>query len=211
MPRKNLRLVGGEPLVVHTIRAALSARTLDRTVVSTDGSDIARVAEQAGAEVPFLRPPDLAGDQASTVDVIRHAVGFLEARGTAVEAVVTLQPTSPFRTSAQIDEAVRMFRDQQGDSAVSVEALKIPASLLGLVDGPYFHPLYPTSDGRRQVAPPAWRINGAIYVTARHVLDSGRLLGDSVVAVPMEGAANIDIDTAHDLARARRLHRGLRQ
>lgn len=207
LPNKHLRLLGGEPLIVHTIRAALGATRLDRVLVSTNDRAVAAVARRAGASVPFLRPHQLAADDTPTLPVIRHAVDWLEARGEQVGIAVTLQPTSPLRDAAEIDRVVSLL-DQEGvDSAVSVTSLELPATAIGaLVDG-RFHVAVQAADARRQAAPPAVRLTGGVYATRRRLLDEGRLLDDRPAAMLVEGPTTIDVDEAGDLSEARRAWR----
>ena len=208
LPGKHLRLLGGEPLIVHTIRASLAARRVDRTVVSTDDPAIRSVALRAGADAPFLRPPELAADDAPTLGVIRHAVEWLEHQGQRVDLVVTLQPTSPLRGAAEIDQAVHLLDDPEVGSAVSVTTLEWPSTVIGRLRDGVFEPLVlPGADVRRQVAPPAARITGAVYVTRRSVLAGGRLLDDRPAACLASGASAIDIDSRADLVAARRAWR----
>lgn len=207
LARKNLRLLAGRPLLAHTIEAARGARSLDRVVVTTDDAAIARAAIVAGAEVPFMRPAELASDVAASVDAVRHAVAQLEAAGDSIDIVVTLQPTSPFRSAAHIDAAVDLLRRRDADSVVTVASLDIPISVLGYLDDDAFVRLAEVSDVRRQAAPRSVRLTGAIYVTRRALLDEGRLVGDRPIALELEGTAAIDIDTAEDLAHARSIAR----
>lgn len=208
LPRKNVRLLDGVPLIVHTVRAALSARGVDRVVVSTDDPAIGAIAERAGAEVPFHRPPELATDSAPTVDAIRHAVGELEAGGGSVDWVLTLQPTAPFRTARDIEAALELQRSSGAQSVVSVARLDLPVSVLGhLADGDRFASLAPAGDVRRQASPQAVRVTGGIYLTARELLATGRLLDESPAALVVDDRAAIDIDSVGDLQRARRVAR----
>src|SRR5438552_3620575 len=108
LPGKHLRLLGGEPMITHTIRAALGAQRVDRVVVSTDDQAIAGVARVAGAEVPYHRPEELATDETPMFRVIDHAVRALESDGESVSVVVTLQPTSPLRSAQEIDAAIAL-------------------------------------------------------------------------------------------------------
>jgi CMP-N,N'-diacetyllegionaminic acid synthase len=205
LPRKNLRLLGGVPLVVHTIRAALSAASIDRVIVSTDDEAIARVSRAAGAEVPFTRPAHLAGDDTTTFAAVRHAVDWLEhSTGRRIDVVVTLQPTSPLRPAAVIDDAVRLVREGGHRSAVTVAEIPFPAPTVGIVSDGRFRASVTLTDPRRQVAPSAVRLTGAVYVTSRELLDEGRLTEGAPAAIVTGGAAAIDIDTAADLAAARR-------
>lgn len=210
LPGKHLRLLGGEPLIVHTIRAARAARRVQRTLVSTDDPEIRAVALRSGAEAPFLRPAELAADDTPTEPVIEHAVAWLEADGQAVDLVVTLQPTSPLRGPAEIDATIALLDDPAVDSAASVSQVGWPSSVLGRLDGGSFVPLVPRgSDLRRQASAPAVRLTGAVYVTRRELLAAGRLLGERPAAHLVTAADAIDIDTAADLAAARRAWRRL--
>jgi CMP-N,N'-diacetyllegionaminic acid synthase len=206
LPGKNLRRIGGEPMIAHTIRAALAAKRVDRVVVSTDDPQIASVSRDTGAEVPFLRPAALAADDTPTLPVIDHAVRELEAAGAMVSVVVTLQPTSPLRTAAQIDAAIGLLERTRARSAVAVAPLGLPASVVGtLADGRFRAvPMAPGADLRRQSAPLAARITGAIYVTSRGLLAEGRLLDDTPAALLTEGPSTIDVDDLNGLRAARR-------
>lgn len=207
LPRKNLRMLDGRPLINHTIEAALAASLVDRVVVSTDDDGIARVAISAGAEVPFRRPDRLATDIAPTVDVVIHAVEELERSGAAIQHIVTLQPTSPFRNARMIDEAISLLHRTRADSAVSVALLAIPVSVLGYLEDTSFVTLAHFADARRQAVPAACRLTGGIYATTRELLRAGRLVGDRPAALVISGDAALDIDTRADLETARRRSR----
>lgn len=202
LPRKNIRLLGGKPLIAHTIEAAL-ASIIDRTVVSTDDSEIADVARSYGAEV-LHRPPDLARDDTPTLPVLRHA---LEACGGGFDAVVTLQPTSPLRSSHHIDEALRAFASHTtADSMVSVVRVPhhmTPGSLMRNVNGLLVH--YDSAQAavlRRQDKAVLYARNGAaIYVTRTETLPHG-ILGQQILPYLMDKATSIDIDDAEDFALA---------
>ena len=124
IPRKNLHPLGGEPLIAWTCRAAIGARTLTRTVVSTDDPEIAAAARRYGVEAPFLRPRHLAGDDTPTLPVVVHALDELAREGFVPDAVAILQPTSPFRRSEHIDAALTLLEATGADSVVTV--VKVP-------------------------------------------------------------------------------------
>jgi CMP-N,N'-diacetyllegionaminic acid synthase len=212
LPGKHLRLIGGEPMIARTIRAALDAKRIDRVVVSTDDPAIAGAARDAGAEVPYLRPDELAADETPTFPVIDHAVRAVESDGEAVSVVVTLQPTSPLRTAEQIDAAIALLDPPRVRSVVSVTALDLPASVVGgLVGGRYRSiPMPPGTDTRRQGSPGAVRLTGAIYVTTRGLLAEGRLIDDAPAALLTAASSAIDVDDAQDLRAARRAVAGRR-
>jgi CMP-N,N'-diacetyllegionaminic acid synthase len=210
LPRKNLRIVGGLPMIAWTIRAALAAHRVDRTVVSTEDEEIAGVARQYGAEVPFLRPLELADDDTATLPVIDHAVREVEAAGGVVSAVVTLQPTSPLRGSDLIDEAVDLLASTGARSVVAVTPLAMPISVIGGVAEGRFLPAWDGGDVRRQAAPEAMRITGSIYVTSRLLVAEGRLLDERPAALVTHGAAALDIDDERGLRAARRAFSAVR-
>ena len=203
LPGKHLRRVAGLPMILHTIRAGLGARRVDRLIVSTNDPAVARLARRAGAEVPFERPAELAADDTATAPVIEHAVAWLERNGTPVEIVVTLQPTSPLRGSAEIDAVVAMLDVAAVRSAVSVAPLGYPSSVIGAVFGDRLAALPAPPDARRQAAAPAVRITGGVYATRRDLLAEGRLLDDRPAALLVDADAAIDVDDAADLSAAR--------
>ena len=208
VPRKNIRPLAGRPLIGWTIAAALAAKGLDRVVVSTEDEEIADIARALGAEVPFLRPAELAADTSSTLDVLRHVVAELERRdGYRPDAVMTLQPTSPLRSPAHIDEAAALFvADPQAESLVSfVEVPHIfhPRSVMKRDASGYMVPyLDDPQPTRRQDKEPVFARNGAaIYITRTACLDRF-VFGGRLLAYMMDEAHSLDIDTEADLARA---------
>ena len=119
VPKKNIREVGGKPLIAWTIEAALASR-LDRVIVSSDDDQIIEIARGYGDLAPFVRPAELASDSARTLPVVQHAVSYVEAEHGEVESVVLLQPTTPLRSAADIDEGLRRMKESGCDSVVSV-------------------------------------------------------------------------------------------
>jgi CMP-N-acetylneuraminic acid synthetase len=203
LPGKLLRSLGGVPVIVHTIRAAIQATSIDHVVVSSDDPDIRRVCEEHGAAAPFRRPPELSTDEAPTAPVIRHAVEWFEQSNGPVDIVVTLQPTSPLRTASEIDEAMALL-DDEADSVVSVAPIGEPISVIGtVVDGRWVGLAPRGTAARRQASPPAMRLTGGIYVTRRELVDDGVLVGRRVAALRVGLDSGIDIDTADDLRAAR--------
>lgn len=208
LPGKHLRRIGGVPLIVHTIRAALEARRVGRVIVSSDDPRIMAAARHHGAEAPFRRPAGLSTDEAPTAPAIEHAVRWVEGAGGAADLVVTLQPTSPLRTAAEIDAAIALLDDPSIDSAVSVAPTGLASSVIGVERHGRWQPLAPADrDARRQAVPEAMRLTGGIYVTRRAVLAGGRLIGDACAALVVDSARAIDIDTEDDLRAARAVWR----
>jgi len=205
IPRKNLALLGGRPLIAHTIEAARGSRTLTRLLVSTDDSDIAAAVRAPGVEVPFLRPADLAGDETPMLDVLVDLLSSLEERERyRPDVVVLLQPTSPFRRAGHIDAAVDLLTSSGADSVVTVVPVPhqfTPSSLLRLegdrlapwLDGPA-----PT---RRQEKPRLFARNGPAVVAtlARTLLEQKALYGADTRGLVMSREDSLDIDEPFDL------------
>lgn len=206
VPRKNIALLCGRPLIAYTIDAARQATCLDRIVVSTDDQQIASVCGDLGAEV-MMRPAELSGDAAATLPVLQHVVAELAKEGYCPDAVMTLQPTSPLRTTAHIDEAARLFtEDSSADSLVScVEVPHVfhPMSVMRRTPEGYLVPfldqIQPT---RRQDKESVLARNGAaIYITRTENLGK-YVFGGRLLPYMMSVGASIDIDTLDDLAAA---------
>ena len=205
LPRKNVRPLAGRPLVAWTVDAARASGVLDDVLVSTDDAEIAEAARAAGASVPWLRPAELATDTAASVDVLRHALAWHEAERGPVEAVVLLQPTSPFRSAASIRGAVAAFRAQAGGEPQAVasvsRALQHPAWCFR-IDGEAMQPFLGWEPLRQhsQDLPPAYALNGAVYVVPAAALRRGApLLGPGLRAFVMDDPREaLDIDDADD-------------
>jgi CMP-N-acetylneuraminic acid synthetase len=207
LARKNLRLLGGVPLLVHTVRAALAARRVDRLYVSTEDREIARAAAAAGAGV-IDRPAELAADTVKGDAVLRHALELLQLAGQAPEIAVLLQPTSPLRRAADIDACVQLFEDQDAGSVFSVCAVDHHPGKAVLVHDGHVEPFTTERDmeARRQDMVDAYRQNGAVYVVGvADFLASGRLYRRPCRAHVMDRRDSIDIDDELDLRLAEML------
>lgn len=205
LPGKNLRDLGGRPLLAWSVAAARESGVVDRIVVSTDGGDIARAALEAGAEVE-MRPEALATDEATAADVVRHHLSVWRQRGGPPDVVVYLQPTSPLRTGEDVAEAAIRLVEGELDSLTSFcEAAAHPESAWRMnSDGPA--PWNPdvTPWRRRQELEPAFTLNGAVYAfRAERFPDSGdRFLFGRVGSIVMPAERSVDIDDAVDFALA---------
>ena len=203
IPHNNLITGGGRPLLAYTAAAALASRRLTRVIVSTDDPAIADSARALGLDVPFLRPPDLASDEAPMLGVLQHAVAELKRQGTGADVVVLLQPTSPLRRAEHIDRAIELLESSGADSVVSVVEVPhqfSPASVMRL-DGdrlrPYADDPMPT---RRQDKPRVYARNGpAVLAVRAQVLERGSLYGDDCRPLVMNAADSLDIDGADDV------------
>jgi CMP-N-acetylneuraminic acid synthetase len=215
VPRKNVRLLRGKPLVQYTIEAAAGALRLAHTILSTDDEEIAAVGRACGVDVPFIRPATLAGDAAPMLPVVQHALAWFEQRGTGFDAVCLLQPTNPLRPPALIDRCIERLEESGADSVVTI--LPVPAEYnphwvyfqdaagaLRLSTGEA------TPIARRQDLPAAFHRDGSVYVARSEVVANGSLYGPRTVGVVVapEDSVNIDEPADWDLADARLAARG---
>jgi CMP-N,N'-diacetyllegionaminic acid synthase len=203
LPRKNVALLGGRPLIAWTIEAARDAATVSRTVVTTEDPEIAEIARRYGADVPFVRPAELARDETPGTAPVVHAVRWLEANETYVpDLVANLQPTSPYRTAGDIDAAVALLTERRADTVVSVTPVDHHPFWMKRVDADGWMHDFTFVDPpivRRQDLPPVYRLNGALYLARRDVLlDTGGWYTGRTAAYVMPFERSVDIDTAWD-------------
>lgn len=208
VPGKNIYPVLGKPLIAYTIEPALAARSITRLVVTTDDPEIAEIAGRLGAEVPFLRPSELARDETPDYPVVRHALEWLEARdGYRPEMIVQLRPTSPLRTSRQLDEAVGLLRAHpDADSVRGVcRPQQNPHKMWRMSPDGLLHPLLAVPgvpepfNAPRQTLPAVWWQNG--YIDAfwrRTVFEQQSLTGAKVLGYVIDEPEYVDIDSVHD-------------
>jgi CMP-N,N'-diacetyllegionaminic acid synthase len=201
LPRKNVLPLGGRPLIAWSVEAARQSKYVDRVIVSSDNDDIIAAAKAAGAEIPFVRPAALAGDQTPSLDVALHA---LEAVGQAFDYLVLLQPTSPLRTAADIDGCLETCLRHDAPSCVSVsKAEKSPLWMYTRDAQDRLVPVLPRAEGtihQRQLLPTIYALNGAVYVTQTAALATHRaFVTAATVAWEMPRTRAVDIDCELDL------------
>ena len=210
VPRKNIRLLAGKPLLFYTAKSALSSRRLDKILLSTEDAEIANVGRGIGLEVPFMRPVELAQDSTPTIYVVKHALEVLAAGGNYYDAVCLLQPTSPFRPDGMIDACIDLLETSKADSVVSVQPVpaeynphwvyfQTPDNFLQLSTGEAV-PI-----PRRQELPPAFHRDGSVYLTrASVILKHNNLYGSKVAGYLSTNPIRINIDTMADWDEAER-------
>lgn len=203
VPKKNIKLLGGKPLIQWSIEAALEATSIDRVIISTDCDEIASVSKKLGCEVPFKRPSYLSTDNANTIDVISHAIDTLESD---YDWVVLLQPTSPFRRPYHIDDAFQhMLKNYKTSCVGVVEANKSPEWMFWLSDDKKHlnKILNNKSPTRRQDCRPTYLINGAIYISKiDEFKENRRFLSDDTFPYVMGEKDSLDIDSYIDFKMA---------
>lgn len=207
VPRKNIRMVCGKPLIAYSIEAALEVRErLYRIIVSTDDEEIAEISRQYNAEVPFIRPPELAADKTPTLPVLQHAVRFIEAQDKVrLDWILLLQPTSPLRTASDILTALDLAEAGDCSSVISVVDAPIHPLFMKKIQNRQLHSfsdvLVEKEGTRRQDAQPlAYIRNGAIYLTRRDVLmEQNSIWGESIRPYIMPAERSVNVDRELDL------------
>ena len=202
LPRKNIKSLLGKPLIAWTIEQALASKYLDRVVVSTEDEEIAEISKKYGADVPFIRPKELAKDNTKGIKVVLHAVDWMEKNDKQYDLLMLLQPTSPLRRCKDIDKAIELLFLKEAKAIVSVCEVD-------------HHPLWANTlpeDGcmkdfirqeimnkNRQELPVFYRLNGAIYLAyCNYIKQYKSFMAKETFAYIMPGERSIDIDNEVD-------------
>lgn len=204
LPRKNVKLLCGKPLIAWTIEAAKSSKYIDSVIVSTDDTEIKDISERFGASVPFLRPDSISSDTASSFDVIKHAIQFLKLEGEN-NLIVLLQPTSPLRTVEELDDALDFFMSKKAEGVVSVSECEhsplwsntLPQNF-SMID--FMRP--EIASKRSQELPKYYRLNGSIYIyRVKDLLEKNEIFyNERVFGFEVSKESSIDIDSALDFS-----------
>ncbi len=216
IPRKNIKVLGGKPLIAYTIEIAKKSSLISHLIISTDNDEIADVARFFGANVPFLRPETFAQDTSTHVEVMQHAVHFMEEQLKVVfDYVVILQPTSPFRLVEDIDKTLDLLIKTDADSSVSMVELEgdHPVKIKKMEGNRVIPYCVAEPEGvRRQDLPKAYKRSSAVYAMRRDVLmEYGSLFGKDIVGHIIPAERSIDIDTEYDWLRAEYMLKNLRK
>ena len=197
IPRKNIKEFCGKPLIAYIIETALKVKELDRVIVSTEDKEIAEIAKKYGAEVPFLRPKELARDETPTLPVLQHAVKYLEDKENyRPDIVVLLYATSPLLKHERVSEAIRMLKKGGFDSVLSVVEDR---GHYWVETNNGYERLYPKVLKNRQFTKPLFKENGAIAVCKRDILmEENTVVGGKIVFLKMHEKENVDIDDPLD-------------
>ena len=208
LPGKNIKLLGGTPLICHTIKAALESNLIDRVIVSTESDEIASIAKNCGAEVPFMRSIDLASDTSMVMDSYLQVVDMITKENSKpIESFVALLPTVPLRTSKDIDKAIQIFNDKNANSVISVVEASAPVywhrsiSKEGILEN--FLPEFNAVKNRQELKK-TYLPNGGIYVFRTEVLRSTREYYTNKTypyIMPKERSADIDDNFDFEWAR----------
>lgn len=198
IPRKNIKLLAGKPLIYYSIDVAREITSDINICVSTDDEEIIKIVEDYGLKIPFKRPDELSSDTASTNDVLLHAVNFYEQHNIFYDLIVLLQPTSPLRTSTHIKEAIALY-EEQIDMVVSVKESHCQTVLCKENKYGFIELIFNKEGIRRQESKPLYEYNGAIYVIGVPQLKSKRINEFQCIRkYVMDEEFSIDIDNFYD-------------
>lgn len=202
LPRKNIKKLKGIPLIAYTINAARECEYVDRVVVSTDDEEIADVSRRFGADVPCLRPSELAEDTTPTIDAILHMINYLkENEGYSAEYILLLQCTSPLRNSNHIREGISKLMNSDAEALISVCEAEVNPYWTKVFDGDKLKSFIDNgvSINRRQDLPDVYRLNGAMYLIKTDVLIRKRTFQpENLIGYIMDHKSSVDIDTELD-------------
>ncbi|WP_299672235.1 acylneuraminate cytidylyltransferase family protein [uncultured Polaribacter sp.] len=200
LPGKNIKLLDGKPMIAYTIEAAKKSKNIDRVIVSTDSKEIAEIAIKFGAEVPFLRPEHLATDTALAVDNYIYTIDKINKdNNTQEESVVILQPTSPLRSTKDIDGAIDLFKKKNADSVISFCKENHPIKWHKNIkeDGSIVS-IFEDTIANRQEEVPTYYPNGAVFVFNFSFLKFKKYYSEKSYAFIMNRLNSVDIDVIDD-------------
>jgi CMP-N,N'-diacetyllegionaminic acid synthase len=202
LPGKNIKLLGGKPLILWSIDVAKNNLDICDILVSTDNSTIAEISREAGAYVPWLRPGELATDNASSVDVALHALDWYEASKGSVDGILLLQPTSPFRTRETVRRGIELFRINNHQTVLGVSEVHDHPMCTLKMEGDYIVPfMHDHGFGMRsQDLPSAYVVNGSFYlVSPVELRRNNSFVGSKITPLLIESEKEaLDIDTEWD-------------
>lgn len=206
---KNIYDINGKPLIAYSIIAAQNSKYVDDVVITTDSEKIKKVAESFGANVPFLRPAELASDNSKTIDAVVHAANTLKELGRDYDILLLLQPTCPLRTTEDIDNSLELFVSKGCVALVSVNKVKEHPILMRKIneDGMMDNLLNLPSTIRRQDMPPIYKVNGSIYINLVKELRNDTSLNDNPLAYITDDEHSVDIDDLDDIERVKNILR----
>lgn len=216
IPGKNIKILGGKPLIAYTIDIAKKSKLITHLIVSTEDEKIIEVAKKYGAEVPFVRPKELAEDNTPHLPVMQHAIKFMEEKlGIVFDYIVIFQPTSPFRIPEDIDNTLKKLIENKADSAVTLMEVGNyhPMRIKKLEGDRVLDYCMAEEEGiRRQDLPVAYKRSGAVYAMTRDlIMKNNRLYGDFNVGLAVPQERSIDIDEPMDWLKAEYMLKDLKQ
>ena len=192
---KNIKLLNKKPLIAYSIEAALKSKLITRVIVSTDSDKISKIAKKYGAEVPFVRPKKLCSSTTSLKDVCKHAIKFIEKNESIeISDVMALQPTSPLRTSVDIDNSIRIFRKKKANFLISTTKTKPVEWNCYKKKNGCLYSITKKKINNSQQSRTTFVFNGAIYIYKKTFLDSKNFFEKKTFTYTMPADRSIDID-----------------
>lgn len=200
LPGKNIRMLKGKPLIAYTIEAALASQYITRVIVSTDDEEIAKISIQYGAECPFMRPKYLASDESLGIDAIKYTIEKIEENeNLKIDRFIILQPTSPLRTTRDIDNSIELFNSKDADSVISYCKESHPIKWHKYIDAEgNFENIFEDKIKNRQDERPSYYPNGAIFIFKRKILLHNSYYTDRSFPYIMDRTKSVDIDDMDD-------------
>jgi len=206
IPQKNIKLLNGKPLIEWSAEALLKSKLIDTCICSTDDKEIAKIVENLGVDIPFIRPKKLAEDDSLVVDVIIHALDFFNKKNITFSHVMLVQPTNPTIKSSDIDNAVNLAKNNDYDTIISVHKYSgiHPAVMYKKRDNEIFEPLLPnSSELPRQKFEQIYARSGLFYLIKTEVLKENKsIYGEKIHAIEIDEKRAIPIDTDQDFCKA---------
>lgn len=205
VPRKNIKMLGGKPLIAYKIIAAKKCRCEKRIIVSTDDKEIAEISRKYGAEVPFIRPHELATDTASSIDVILHAMNWMiQNSKEKYDYVCLLEPSSPFASYKDLDEALKLIEENHADTLVGMKEVAVTTNFIHSLDkdgklSAFYYAIKDLKSIRRQDQIKEYTMNGCMYIAKWDYFMQNKLF-HSINSMPyiMSEEKSIEIDTMLD-------------
>lgn len=210
VPRKNIKMLNGKPLIQYSWKSAKESELLSKTILSSEDQEILSVARDLGIEIPFVRPLELAQDVTPSIEIVRHALKYFEARKECFDAICLLQPTSPFRETGLIDKAIKRFVDGGYDSLISVRKMPDEFNPHWVFEEKNGSLQIATGESeiiaRRQDLPTTYFRDGSIYITKTDIiLDKNSFYGSKLGFIETSNPLHVNIDTPEDWLEAEEL------
>ncbi|MBN1849815.1 MAG: acylneuraminate cytidylyltransferase family protein [Deltaproteobacteria bacterium] len=206
---KNIRMLGGKPLISHIIESAKQSKHIDRMILSTEDEDIMKIGQQMGVDIPFIRPLELASDDSPLIAVVFHAYQYFKERDIHYDAVLSLQPTSPFLKPTSIDKMIELWNESGCESVTTISEITTghPYISKELLPGNIIKNFFPLPDGfivgARQKRPKVYYLTGAAYLRDKRLLEitekKGHALGTDARAVVLDELEAVDINSEFEL------------
>lgn len=205
VPRKNIRILGGMPLIAYKIIAAKKCQYPNRVIVSTDDDYIAKVAKKYGAEVPFMRPKELATDSASSADVVLHTMNWVSENSNELfDYVCLLEPSSPFASYKDLNEALRLIEENEADTLLGMKEVDVTTNFIHSLDkdgklSKFYYAIKDLKSIRRQDQEKEYTMNGCMYIAKWNYFIKNKLFhSENSIPYIMSEDCSIEIDTMLD-------------